>query len=383
MKIERMQAAPAWKCSLCGADTGGEAISFKAVPYILGVTDKPASLDRTVDFNIGECPDCGLVQHDHEISGEMYSEIHSHAVGKIWADHFHAFTGFIGEALPAGARLLEIGPSSTPMARGLNSASAGMQSATFVDFMAEPPFPLRPGETYHSGYFPHAELRGQRFDAVIASHVLEHAPRLGDFFENLVDCVSDSGSIYLSIPDFKAWIGRTYWNAFSLEHVTYPVQRQMSWLASKFKLGLRRANFSDHSAFFEFSARLPASAIDADASLWERSALPWQAQVNAQIVAFEAALGVGESAVYLTGASHLSQYLIACSALVNRRCTGVLDNAPAKHGKRLYGTNAQVHSFDELIGRGPVAVVVPPSPYQQEIVRQIETLNPEARVIAG
>ena len=40
-----------------------------------------------------------------------------------------------------------------------------------------------------------------KFDAIVASHVIEHAPDLNQFFKDCSEALSDSGSIYLIIPD--------------------------------------------------------------------------------------------------------------------------------------------------------------------------------------
>jgi SAM-dependent methyltransferase len=353
-------------------------IAFEDVPYILGVTPKPSSQDRKISFSIGSCSACGLVHHNHEISGDMYSEIHSHAVGKVWEDHRKAFIGFVGRSQATLGRVLEIGPSSSPMARGLEAASVA-----YVDFMAEPPFELRSTERYHSGYFPHAELTTQKFDTIIASHVLEHAPKLGDFFANMVGCLSESGTLCLSIPDFEQWIGQRFWNAFSLEHVTYAVESQITWLAAKWNLAYSIERFADHSIFIRFR-RGESKAAAADTSLWKDKALPWQEYVNAQIASFERSAAASPSLpVYLTGASHLAQYVLNMSEPLKARCAGVFDNAKSKHGQRLYGTDVMVHSFDDLATLGEVVVIVPASPYQAEIVEQIRGINAIAHVVSA
>lgn len=43
----------------------------------------------------------------------------------------------------------------------------------------------------------------EKFDYVISSHVLEHMPRLIDFFQDIANVLSKRGSLYLFVPDHR------------------------------------------------------------------------------------------------------------------------------------------------------------------------------------
>ena len=83
----------------------------------------------------------------------------------------------------------------------------------------------------------------------------------------------------------------------------------------------------------------------------------------------------------MTGASHLAQYTGLMSPKIGARARYVLDNAPAKHGKRLYGTELIAQPFDIVMRFQAPIVVVPPSPYVVEMIEQIRQLNSGAQII--
>jgi hypothetical protein len=86
--------------------------------------------------------------------------------------------------------------------------------------------------------------------------------------------------------------------------------------------------------------------------------------------------------VIVAGASHLAQYLTMMSDTVGSRARCVIDNARSKHGARLYGTNLTVAPFDILGGMTDALVVIPPSPYRDEMERQVKSLNRDAIVLS-
>ena len=96
---------------------------------------------------------------------------------------------------------------------------------------------------------------------------------------------------------------------------------------------------------------------------------------------YEAALEASSGDVILTGASHMAQYLALMSPVIGARALAVLDNAPAKQGRRLYGTDLPIHGFDFLASQSAPIVLVPPTAYAAELGEQVRRLNPLATVL--
>lgn len=118
------------------------------------------------------------------------------------------FRPWIKRAVPKTARTLEIGPSFNPVlakAEGYNVAvldhldAAGLiakYGAYGVDTSKVEPvdFVWRDGSI--------AETAGNaRYEAIVACHVIEHAPDFVRFLNGCADALTDGGTLYLLIPD--------------------------------------------------------------------------------------------------------------------------------------------------------------------------------------
>jgi hypothetical protein len=378
---------------------------MRRVPALLGcAADGVASGDHFVDFNVYACDTCGLIQTDVGFDQSAYEMIHSHAVGGVWEKHRSRLAEFAApqptsppadetssrrDAPARLRRILEIGPSVHPIARALADEAA---TVAYIDAMAEPPFELRPGETYIAGSFPEsiprlrATASGGLFDLAIASHVAEHAPSLRAFVGGLFDLLTPAGAAVLSIPDFRAWLEGRYWNAITSEHLNYPFAEQIETLCDELDLAARFERFDGHSLFIELrrGAARDAPPAPARGSNTETRTLftSWVRDIQTAIGRIETALLGRRGNVIVAGASHLAQYLTMMSDTVGSRARCVIDNARSKHGARLYGTNLTVAPFDILGGMTDALVVIPPSPYRDEMERQVKSLNRDAIVLS-
>lgn len=380
MKLSILSNELAWKCRYCESNFTADQLSFEELPYILGVTNKPSTSDKYINLKFSRCEECGLIQHDQEIGHDVYSEIHSHAIGSTWELHHKMFAEQISLlGLENISRVVEIGPSVSPVSRGLGKH---FTNVTYIDAMSDPPFALRQNENYISGYFPY-NIATTKNDLIIASHVLEHATNIRQFFGSMCSLLSENGHIAISVPHFEKWIGNCYWNAFSYEHITYPDIYTLNKLAEEFSLNLEVNVFLEHSLFAIFSVR---ENIQNRPKKFACEPIPngslqqWANNLNNTISRYEEQIG-SRSEVLLTGASHLSQYVLGMSSRIRESCVGVLDNAKSKHGYRLYGFDAKVYSFDYLSAFKSPCVIVSNSPYSEEIKKQILRVNSNSVVI--
>jgi hypothetical protein len=60
---------------------------------------------------------------------------------------------------------------------------------------------------------------------------------------------------------------------------------------------------------------------------------------------------------------------------------GFLDNDPSKQGRRLYGTNCQIYSFDKLSSMPNAKIYMNAGLYSTELTTQILSLQPTATII--
>lgn len=377
--VHDAQAAPKG-CSLCGTNLGMPDMAILQAPALLGCVETPEAQDVFTDYRVYSCPCCGLVQTDVEPSKSQYDFVHSHAVGGVWAKHRDEFLAFVRariamRGVDRAASVLEIGPSVSPLARGLSA-----ESVTYLDLMETCPFELVATEEYRASFFPDPDLAGE-YDVIVASHVLEHSENLLAFLQTLKASLARGGVAVLSIPDFRSWIGKGFFNAFSREHVVYPCREQIEHGCAMVGLKAEFGSFGEHSLFMCLEHGDKAANLPCSGSAPERAVADWANGMNAIVAHFETLSRENESPLILAGASHLSQYLYLMSPQIAERAAGVVDNATDKHGKRMYGTALTAHPFTFVQDFEVPAVIVPPSSYAQEMARQIVTLNPEANVL--
>jgi SAM-dependent methyltransferase len=112
--------------------------------------------------------------------------------------------------LEPGKRILEIGPLDKPMlkkndadvyyadilstqevkARYQNEAGVNKAAICEIDFVIR-------------GSYTETFRNVQKFDYIISSHVLEHVPRLIEFFQDTVNILNTHGKMYLFLPDCR------------------------------------------------------------------------------------------------------------------------------------------------------------------------------------
>lgn len=103
------------------------------------------------------------------------------------------------------------------------------------------------------------------------------------------------------------------------------------------------------------------------------------AEARADAAALAARAEAFDGPVYLFGGHVFSQFLLV-SGFPVARAVGVLDNDPAKHGLRLYGTDLTVEAPAAIAERGRCAVVVRAAHYTPEITEQLRGLSADVEV---
>jgi hypothetical protein len=369
-------------CSICSSTSGFPLAQIHQAPAILGCSKRVRSTDVFINFDIYICSRCGLIQTNARIPKLAYPVVHSHAVGNVWNKHRQNLIKFIvksGNKGQAFKNILEIGPSVSPISRSFKDFS----SITYIDNMNKPPFTLIGKEKYHQGLYPSSKISG-KFDLILVSHVLEHSNNLNSFMLSIKSNLSKNGMAVFSIPNFKYWLANKYWNAITSEHLAYPFTDQIKFICNQVGLTPVFSKFLNHSVYFSVSHSSTAQPVPVTFkklfSLQELL-INWVDEINSFVSSVESQTKKTEN-IILTGASHLSQYLYLISSKVGSSSSICLDNATSKHGQRVYGTNLTVKSFNHLKQIKAPSLVVPPSPYTQEIINQIKKVNSLAKIVS-
>tara|TARA_Y100000310_G_scaffold298696_1_gene332864 strand:- start:59 stop:1168 length:1110 start_codon:yes stop_codon:yes gene_type:complete len=354
-------------CFFCKNEKVINKISILDAPLILGCTKQENSNDKFISFNVFQCTACDLIFTDADLDDVGYSDVHSEAVGKIWEEHHVMFSKFID--LKKNIQTLEIGPSKNPISR---------KNTTFVDMFDDVPFALQEGEEYVKSRFPNTKL-DKRFNRIVASHVFEHSTDPEQFLKKCIEMLDDDGEIFLSIPNFEFWINNKYWNGITVEHQIYPSIKQISKICNTNGLNLKFELFKNHSVFL----RINKNEIESDCNDSNNiNILEWARSIKDSIKNLEEKItSEGIESALIVGASHISQYPILMSDIIKNITNISLDNSSSKHGMRLYGTTCVCKSFDILKTIEHPTIILFNSPYSEEIINQIESLNSNSKII--
>ena len=319
--------------------------------------------------NIVRCNSCGLIFTNVCLDSEAYSEIHSEAIGSLWLEHHTTFSEFIKSQIKKNSKILEIGPSNNPLFRG---------NTVFIDMFEKSPFILQKNESYLKGQFPNLNMN-QKFDVIVASHVFEHATNPHKFLEKCLKLLTDEGQIFFSIPNFLYWINQKYWNGITAEHQIYPTEYQIIKICSQINLFPSFEYFYNHSIFIKISKKNELTKkVEKEIDI-----IQWGNSIKSSVLEVEQILNDKKiDEIFVTGASHLSQYPILMSKEIERKVRFVLDNSKRKHEKRVYGTEKICKPFDVLKDLENPYVVLFNSPYRNEMIEQINSINDSAHIIS-
>jgi len=128
MNLIRIELAGSGKaCPLCKLENSTHHARIEEVPVFLGCVDSPPDEDLFVTYDVYLCRDCGMISTSAIFDEVSYQHLHSEAVGTIWNQHHDALAEFAQTFLPVNAQILEIGPSSSPISRRLESKIAEVE----------------------------------------------------------------------------------------------------------------------------------------------------------------------------------------------------------------------------------------------------------------
>jgi hypothetical protein len=122
-------------------------------------------------------------------------------------------------------------------------------------------------------------------------------------------------------------------------------------------------------------AAVEAARSDADQSVPE-----YFSRLRQQASAAQHAAAGHAGDVFLMPASVYSQSLLALG-LDERNLTGLLDNASAKQGRRLYGTELEVFPATALLTAADPLVILNAGAHNNEIAEGLRALRPDVRIV--
>lgn len=257
---------PASACPVCGA-TGAPELFAAEVPVRL-LAPRPDAARRR--FAVAGCPACGHLWNPG-FTAELYDALYGDVpltnvpVHPSMAHRLVELTDWLGEALPAGGRVVEVGGGSGHLAR-LLAARAGSVVvyepclALTKDMLPEANIRLV------SAPFP-AEGADTPADLVICRQVVEHLIDPLGMLRGIRASLSDGGHAYVEAPNAEYITRHAAVADLMLQHVQYFTPAGLAGLAASAGLhAVRRLDIKDgHDFGLLFRAGAPAAAAAAGA----------------------------------------------------------------------------------------------------------------------
>lgn len=358
-------------CEITGARDLEPLHVMPNFPVFMGCTDQPISMDLRLDLSWSISKSSGLIQLKNLLPLEvLYPASHgAGAIGSLWKLHHKSFAKFISKFSPTS--VLEIGG-----AHGILAVEY-LADTTIPWTIVEPnPSPVDGcNATFIKGFFDNQFRFPGFLDTVVHSHVLEHMYNPDSFMRHLSLFLNEGKRLIFSIPNMEVMLERKYTNCINFEHTLLLTEPYVEYLLAKhgFRILAREYFMADHSIFYAAVKDTDLKPTELSLDLYDKYRklyLDYLGYHKKQISDLNKQLEVEGGAVYLFGAHVFSQYLIEMG-LNTQKIICLLDNDPAKQGRRLYGTNLSVCSPKALSNDKRPYVILRAGVYTEEIKTEI------------
>jgi len=359
------------KCAVTDISDLEPLYTFSKFPVFMGCTNQPEHEDLREDMSWWISRGSGLIQLKNLLPLEiLYPESHGAGeIGTLWAKHHQEFASYIYRVSPSA--ILEIG------------GAHGILQREYQEYDDIPWTILEPNPSpvagcsarFIKGFFSENFNYTDEFDTIVHSHVLEHIYEPDKFMAQLSRFMSNGKRMLFSVPNMRVMLERMYTNCINFEHTTFLTETYIDYLLSKhgFRLVSKDYFLDDHSIFYSVVRdvgvkhfNLPPSQYEHNKSLYNR----YISYHESLIHDLNSRLIETERPSYLFGAHVFAQYLIEMG-LRTDRLIGLLDNDPAKQGRRLYGTPLYVMSPKALKEVNDPLVILKAGVYNEEIKSDI------------
>lgn len=351
--------------------------TFKDFPVFMGCADEVESKDIRADMSFSICRDAGIIQLDKLLPlNVVYQNQHNDGVGRIWHDHYEAFSQFLEKFDPI--RILEIGGANNIIANHF------LHRNPFSRWIIVEPHPLFNENNkirIIKQWFNDSFTLDEHVDTIVHSHVIEHMYDPISFIVHIAKHLKAGGKHIFTLPNMVEMLSKKYTNCLNFEHTTFLAEPFIDYILSKngFKI-VKKKYFYDHSIFYATvrMRNLTTKEIDIPRyySQYKKLFTNFISYHKNLVNSISNKMDGFEGEIYLFGAHIFSQYLLEFG-LKKEKISAILDNSFFKQGKRLYGTHLHVQSPEVLRTKKIAGVVLKVGIYRNEIVNQLMEINPK------
>ena len=372
-------------CRYCGHSLKQyeQELNFGRMPMTPNAIEKGVLLNNgsfyEYEFKIVNCTSCGLIQqYNAPDPNILYFRFKNEIVGEKWKRHFQEFLKFILGNYEKTHAVLEVGAGDLSLANML--VENGVTDLTIVEKNID-------GKNVNSAiriYFSYLEDVDfpKKFDIIYSSHVFEHVTSIQQHIKKISEILNPHGKFIFSLPNFKKWIENFNLNAFSQEHVIYPLIGNIESILSRYNLRINKViEFEDHSLFIE--SEIINDVREPKNNCVETKKLLLDFKIKLEKFGYFIDKNVSSTErIYVFGGNSSSQLLLR-NFLHDRDVVCILDNAKIKEGKYLYGFDYIVKNPDIIRDEfdKKAVVLIFTGTYVDEIKKQISSINQNIKTI--
>lgn len=346
-------------------------------PVFMGCTNDDFTQDVFAD-QIWHFDELGILTISPRIPTPLlYQNSHNHPVGETWVNHHKSFGNFVAQNL-IGKVVYEIGG-----AHGMALVELQQQNPEIETYLHDiNPIPVAEFKgTIIQSAFTASSVIPIETETIIHSHVLEHMHDPFAFLQNVATKQKVGDMHIFSWPNMEIMLERGDLNFLNFEHDKYIT---FEFVDSCLKnLGyeiVNRLKFQEHSTFIAAKKIRQNSHVEAkvntkDIEIDEKISNYFEI-LNNQVTKFNQLLMQDYDLRFVFGAHVFTQYLIAAGLRLDL-VDSILDNSPSKSGKRLYGSNLQVITPEQVFETAKnfrkILIVGSVATYAEEIISGLRT----------
>jgi len=272
------------KVEVCCNNCGSSASSL----YTLGVEHEYKNTTSDV-FRVVKCQDCGLVYLNprpdiSELSTIYPDEYYAYHLAEknvekentaslLYKARRHVYLTRLEKALAlTGAkeslRVLDIGCADGRALNWYRQVRSAKVETFGVDFDEKAVELARnAGHTVYCGRFEDAELPGQYFDLVVATHVIEHVADPKVFVKRAFQVLKPGGIFLIETPNIEAadarWFKNRHWGGYHFpRHWIFYSPETLKWLVEEMGFTIVETEYHPAPAFWNWTMHSLLGAKD-------------------------------------------------------------------------------------------------------------------------
>ncbi len=234
------------KCLVCGSAVS-PMTSFDRVALL----NKPVSAhldDMVTSMEVCCCTSCDHIStylgedisHGdllEKIYGELYSKMTQTTISKTQSAFTENVLRIVRKWIGGkGVRVLEIGCHDGYIIGNLAKDGhfcVGVEPSVYADFASA----TYPDVRIHKGFFDRNTFADEKFDLILARHVVEHVRDPLDFMKAISDRLAPGGLVYVEVPSSLDSVKKCYYPEFHVDHISYFTPRSFNTLHKLAGLG--------------------------------------------------------------------------------------------------------------------------------------------------